>query len=115
LVRTVRRGEVWLAELGPTRGREQTGERPVLIVSTDPFNQGRSHLVVAVPFTTRDRGLPIHVEVQPPDGGLREVSFAMCEQVRSLAVDRLGPQPFGSVSGAVLRSVENRLRLLLGI
>src|SRR4029453_636601 len=103
-MRTIRRGEVWLADLGPTRGREQTGERPVLIISTNPFNQGRSRLVVAIPFTTRPRGLP--------DGGLRDVSFAMCEQVRSLAVDRLGPNPFGSVSPAVLNSVENRLRLL---
>ena len=112
-MRTIHRGEVWLAELGPNRGREQTGERPVLIVSTDRFNQGRARLVVAVPFTTRDRGLPIHVEVRPPDGGLHEVSFAMCEQVRSLAVDRLGPQPFGSVPAGVLRSVEERLRFLL--
>ena len=114
-MRTIRRGEVWLAELGPTQGREQAGERPVLIVSTDPFNQGRARLVVAVPFTTRDRGLPIHVEVRPPDGGLREVSFAMCEQVRSLAVERLGLQPFGRVHAAVLRSVEERLRFLLDL
>jgi mRNA interferase MazF len=114
-LRTIRRGEVWLADLEPTPGREQTGERPVLIVSTDPFNQGRARLVVAVPFTTRNRGLPIHVEVRPPDGGLRDVSFAMCEQVRSLAVDRLGPQPFGSVPAAVLSSVEDRLRLVLGL
>ena len=87
----------------------------MLIVSSDPFNQGRARLVVAVPFTTRSRGLPIHVEVRPPDGGLRDVSFAMCEQVRSLAVDRLGPQPFGRVSAGVLDSVENRLRLLLDL
>jgi mRNA interferase MazF len=112
-VRTIRRGEVWLAEPRPTRGNEQTGQRPVLIVSADPFNQGRSHLVVAVPFTTRRRGLPSHVEVRPPDGGLRDISFAMCEQVRSLAVDRLGSQPFGTVSASVLGAVESRLRLLL--
>ena len=114
-MKTVRRGDVWLADLEPARGREQTGERPVLVVSTDPFNQGRSGLVVAVPFTTRRRGLPIHVEVRPPDGGLRDVSFAMCEQVRSLAVERLGPRPFGSVPPAVLRAVEDRLRLLLDL
>ena len=114
-MRTIRRGEVWLADLEPTRGREQSGERPVLIVSTDRFNQGRSRLVVAVPFTTHRRGLPIHVEVRPPDGGLGDVSFAMCEQVRSLAVDRLGSQPFGRVPAAVLDSVENRLRLLLAL
>jgi mRNA interferase MazF len=114
-VRTIRRGQVWLADLEPTRGREQSGERPVLIVSTDLFNQGRSRLVVVVPFTTRRQGLPVHVEVQPPDGGLREVSFAMCEQVRSLAVDRLGSQPFGRVPAAVLSTVEDRLRLLLDL
>jgi mRNA interferase MazF len=114
-VRTIRRGEVWLAELEPTRGREQAGSRPVLIVSTDPFNQGRARLVIGVPFTTRGRGIPTHVEVHPPDGGLHEVSFAMCEQLRSLAVDRLAPQPFGSVSAGVLRSVERRLRLLLDL
>ena len=87
----------------------------MLIVSTDQFNQGRARLVVAVPFTTRKRDLPIHVEVRPPDGGLREVSFAMCEQVRSIAIDRLGFQPFGSVSASVLGSVQDRLRLLFGL
>jgi mRNA interferase MazF len=104
---------VWLADLGPTRGREQSGERPVLIVSADPINQGPADLVVAVPFTTRRRGIPTHVEVRPPNGGLREVSFAMCEQVRSLATERLGPHPFGSVPAVALRSVEDSLRLLL--
>jgi mRNA interferase MazF len=112
-VRTIRRGEVWLAELGPTRGQEQSGERPVLIVSADPVNQGPANLVVAVPFTTRRWGIPTHVEVRPPHGGLREVSFAMCEQVRSLAAERLGRRPFGSVPAAALRSVEDSLRLLL--
>jgi mRNA interferase MazF len=114
-VRTIRRGEVWLADLEPTRGREQPGERPVLIVSADPFNQGQAGLVIAVPFTTRLRGIPTHVEVRPPDGGLRDVSFAMCEQLRTLAVDRLAARPFGSVPPAVLRSVEDRLRLLLAL
>jgi mRNA interferase MazF len=71
--------------------------------------------VVAVPFTTRRRGIPTHVEVHPPGGGLHEISFAMCEQVRSLAAERLGPRLFGSVPAAVLGSVEERLRFLLGI
>ena len=114
-MRTVRRGEVWLAELGPIRGREQAGERPVLVVSADPINQGPADLVVAIPFTTRARGIPTHVEVRPPDGGLREISFVMCEQIRSLALERLGPRPFGRVPATVLSSVENRLRLLLAL
>lgn len=112
-MRTIRRGEVWLADLNPTRGREQTGQRPVLIVSADPFNQSPAGLVIAVPFTTRERGIPTHIEVRPPDGGLRDVSYAMCEQLRTLAADRLASTPFGGVSSAVLRAVEDRLRLLL--
>jgi mRNA interferase MazF len=112
-VRTIRRGEVWLADLNPSRGHEQTGERPVLVVSADLFNQSPAGLVIAVPFTTRKRGIPTHVEVRPPDGGLRDTSFAMCEQLRTLAADRLAAGPFGSVPPAVLRSVEDRLRLLL--
>ena len=114
-MRTIRRGEVWLADLAPARRREQSGERPVLIVSADPVNMSPADLVIAVPFTTRGRGIPTHVEVRPPDGGLREVSYAMCEQVRSLAAERLGARPFGSVPAAVLDSVENRLRLLLDL
>ncbi len=110
---TIRRGEVWLADLSPTRGREQTGQRPVLIVSADPFNQSPAGLVIAVPFTTHRRGIPTHIEVRPPDGGLRDLSFAMCEQLRTLAADRLDSRPFGNVSSAVLRAVEDRLRLLL--
>ena len=85
----------------------------MLIVSADPINQGPADLVVAIPFTTRRRGVPTHIEVRPPDGGLREVSFAMCEQVRSLATERLGPRAFGSVPAAALRAVEDSLRLLL--
>jgi len=114
-LRSIRRGEVWLADLNPTRGREQTGQRPVLVISASPFNQSGAGLVIAVPFTTRERGIPTHVEVRPPDGGLRELSFAMCEQVRSIATDRLAPQPFGRVSSAILHVVEDRLRLLLNL
>jgi mRNA interferase MazF len=112
-VRTIRRGEVWLADLHPSRGHEQRGQRPVLVVSADPFNQSPAGLVIAVPLTTRKRGIPTHIEVRPPDGGLRDPSFAMCEQIRALAADRLASRPFGTVSPAVMRAVEDRLRLLL--
>ncbi len=113
-MRVVRCGEVWLAGLRPSRGHEQTG-RPVLVVSADPFNQSLAGLVLAVPFTTRRRGIPTHVEVHPPDGGLGDVSFARCEQLRALAADRLSPPPLGNVSRAVLHAVEDRRRLLLAL
>jgi mRNA-degrading endonuclease toxin of MazEF toxin-antitoxin module len=55
------------------------------------------------------------VEVHPPDGGLRAVIFAMCEQIRTLAADRLGDGALGEVSAGVLDAVEDRLRLLLAL
>ena len=44
-----RRGEIWLADLHPTRGREQTGRRPVLVLSVDFFNAGPADLILSYP------------------------------------------------------------------
>ncbi len=109
---TVRRGEVWLVELSPTRGREQAGRRPALVVSADEFNRGAAELVVAIPITSRERGIPLHVAVEPPEGGLRVRSFIKCEDVRSLSVHRLVHR-LGRVSEETLLEVSDRLRILL--
>ncbi len=105
-------GEVWDAELDPTRGREQRGRRPVLVVSADRFNHGPADLVVVVPLTRTDRSVALHVPIQPPEASLRAVSFTMTEQVRSVSVDRLVKRR-GVVAAATLRDVQARLRLLL--
>src|SRR4028118_2154786 len=76
------RGDRWLIDLNPTRGREQAGKRPCLVTSVDLFNQGASGLVVVLPVTSKDKGIPWHVEVNPPEGGLRQRSFIKCEDVR---------------------------------
>jgi len=106
------RGEIWLSDLNPVRGHEQAGTRPVLVVSTDAFNHGPAKLVVVVPLTTRDRRIPLRVRIEPPDGGVREPSFAMCEAVRSVTTERL-MRRWGSVEQATIAAVEDRLRILL--
>ena len=108
-----RRGEVWLVQLSPTHGREQSGQRPGLIVSDDGFNRGRSGLVILVPVTSRARGLPAHVPLPAGSGGLQVDSYAMCEQLRTVSVDRLVDGPFGVVPRTAMRQVEDTLRLLL--
>ncbi len=108
-----RRGEVWFVDLNPTRGHEQGGRRPALIVSVDAFNRGKAGLVFIVPLTTRFRGLPTHVAVHPPAGGVREESWARCEDLRSISVERLVGGPLGVVPVEVLGAVGERLRLLL--
>ena len=108
------RGEIWLADLNPVRGHEQAGRRPVLVVSVNQFNQSRADLVVIVPLTSTLRTLPLHVVVQPPEGGLTNRSALLCEAVRSITKDRLLAR-WGSVSPATMTEVEDRLRVLLGL
>ena len=111
---TAARGEIWLADLDPTRGREQAGQRPVLVISEDSYNQGPSDLVVAVPLTTNIRPIPLHVVVNPPDGGLSRPSRILCDQVRCLARQHLHRR-LGAVSASTLAEVEARLRVLLAL
>ena len=109
-----KRGEVWLADLNPVRGHEQAGERPVLIVSSDGLNKSRAGIVFVVPLTTRDKRIPSHVQLDPPNGGVRTVSFAMCEHLRSVSAERLTAR-WGSVTANVLDDVGDRLRMLLAL
>ena len=106
------RGEVWLASLNPTRGHEQAGVRPVVVVSEDTFNHGPAGLVVIVPMTTTWRGIFLHVRVNPPEGGLHRQSVIKCEDIRSISTERLIEQ-WGLLSSATLAVVEDRLRILL--
>jgi mRNA interferase MazF len=109
----VARGQVWLVDLDPTRGHEQAGRRPALVISADGLNRSRAGVVVVVPMTTRTRSIPSHVEVSPPDGGVHETSYVRCEDIRSVAVRRLVDGPFGVVSPEVMGRVEETMRFLL--
>src|SRR5262249_42593865 len=107
------RGQIWLADLDPTRGHEQAGTRPVVIVSSDMFNHGPARLVFIAPLTRTDRGIPFHVPINPPEGGVGARSYVLCDAVRSISTDRLSGRPWGAISAATLAEVEDRLRMLL--
>jgi len=106
------RGEIWLADLSPVRGREQAGRRPVLVVSAAAFNRSRADLVVVIPITSTLRPIPWHVVVHPPEGGLTNPSALLCEAVRSVSKERLLKR-WGTVAGGTMDQVEDRLRVLL--
>ena len=67
------------------------------MVSADPLNAGPAGIVIVVPLTTTQRGLPSHVEIEPGDSGLDHVSYAKCEDIKSVSdrrlVTRLGVAP----------------------
>jgi mRNA interferase MazF len=109
------RGEIWLADLNPPRGHEQAGARPILIISNDIFNHRLAGLVFGLPLTRTDRRIPLHIPVNPPEGGLSAPSFILCDALRSISKDRLGPQAWGRVSSQTMRRVEDILRVLMDL
>ena len=85
------RGEVRWADLNPVRGHEQAGQRPVLVLSHDVFNE-RSGTVIAVALTSQEprAGFPLTLESKAT--GLNKRSWVKISQVRTLSVERIGPR-----------------------
>ena len=83
------RGEIRWADLNPTRGAEQFGQRPVLILSHDIFNE-RSGTVIAVAVTSQPQraGFPLTLELTTPR--LPKRSWIKISQIRTLSADRIG-------------------------
>lgn len=108
------RGEVWLADLSPTRGHERSGRRPVLVLSEDLFNEGPAGLVIVLPMTSTLRAVPTHVRIDPPEGGVKTRTAVLCEAGRSISRERLTAR-WGVVGPPTMASVEDRLRILLGL
>jgi mRNA interferase MazF len=109
-----RQREVWFVDLNPIVGREQAGRRPALVVSVDQIGTGPSDLCIVVPLTTTDRPNPLHVEIAPPEGGVRERCWAMPEMVRSISRQRLVERR-GTVRPVTIEEVVRRVRLLVRV
>jgi len=108
------RGEVWMVDLDPARGHEQAGRRPALVVSVDPFNHGPAGLVMVPPITSKAKSIPLHVQIKPPEGGVKSASYIKCENVRSVAKERLARR-MGVISPTAQAEVDDRLHILLGL
>lgn len=83
------RGDIRWADLNPTRGQEQSGFRPVLILSHDIFNE-RSGTVIAVAITSQPQraGFPLTLELQAED--LPKRSWVKISQIRTISVEKIG-------------------------
>ena len=108
-VTDLRRGELIWAELDPVRGREQAGRRPVLVIAGELFLEKADTLVIVVPATAVDRGWPNHVQLQGPNVGVTQPTFAMTEQLRTITRDRIGRR-IGVVDLVTIREVDSWLR-----
>jgi mRNA interferase MazF len=108
------RGEIWLVDLEPTRGREQQGRRPALVVSTDRFNRGPAELLIVLPVTKVSKDIPSHVPLPRSRSGLDHDSFIICEQVRCISRERLARR-IGAAPPETMERVSFLLRVLMDL
>lgn len=106
------RGEIRWADLNPVRGHEQAGQRPVLVLSHDVFNE-RSGTVIAMALTSQEprAGFPLTVQLGTPK--LPKRSWVKVSQIRTLSTERIGRR-VGRVSEEELAEVLEGLFELIG-
>jgi mRNA interferase MazF len=107
------RGEIRWADLNPVRGLEQAGQRPVLVLSQDVFNE-RSGTVIAVALTSQPQraGFPLTLELHAR--GLPKKSWVKISQIRTLAAERIG-KVIARSSPEELAQVVEGLNEIIGI
>jgi mRNA interferase MazF len=101
-------GDVVWAQLGPSRGRKQTGRRPLVVVASNDYLETIDTLVIAIPVTSTDRGWPNHVRLQGQTG-LAKPSFGMTEQVTTISRERISAVS-GHVDDETLTTIAMYLR-----
>ena len=115
----MRRGDVFLVDFEPSQGSEANKTRPAVIVSNDAANrsaQRAQHAVVTVvPVTSNvSHVFPFQTHIPAGEAGLRRASKAQAEQVRAIAVTRVGRQ-LGSLSIESMQALDSALRIHLGL
>ncbi len=114
---TIQRGEIYFVNLNPVQGREQTGKRPVLVLSVNSINQ--LPLVITVVVGTKGenitRDYPTNVRVSPLESGLPLETVFLCFQNRSLDKQRFSSKASGRLSSDKMLEIEAAIRYCLGL
>lgn len=113
-VRLIWRGDLYGVDLGKAIGHEPAFQRPAVVVSSDILNNGPGELVAVVPIATTRYGLRSHIELDPDSSGLGHVSYARCDQLRAVSVDRLLVR-WGMVGPEELGEIDRALRFVLDL
>lgn len=112
----IQRGEIYWLDWNPSRGSEQAGRRPALVVQTDVANHKPHYpLTVVVAVSTHGRPIPFHVAVQPEAAnGLTALSYVKCEQIMTVSKDRLVSR-IGVVDSATMAHVDHAIKQVLSL
>lgn len=112
---TVKRGEIYYADLSPVVGSEQGGIRPVLIVQNDVGNKYSPTVIAAAITSQQDKTeLPTHIRVDADDCGLSKNSIVLLEQVRTIDKQRLRER-MGSLGSGAMNRIDRALSVSFGL
>ena len=112
---TVRRGDIFYADLSPVVGSEQGGTRPVLIVQNDLGNRYSPTVIAAAITSRKDKAdLPTHIRVSATGCGLQQDSIILLEQVRTLDKTRLR-EHMGQLPDGDMHRVDRALSVSFGL
>ena len=112
---SIKRGDIYYADLSPVVGSEQGGMRPVLIIQNDVGNR-YSPTVIAAAITSRmgKTRLPTHIDIYAEKAGLAKDSVILLEQVRTIDKKRLG-EKMGHLDESVMTAVNNAIAVSFGL
>lgn len=112
---TVKRGDIYYADLSPVIGSEQGGIRPVLIVQNDVGNKFSPTVIAAAITSQRDKtNLPTHIRVDADGCGLSKDSIVLLEQVRTIDKQRL-KEKMGSLDQGAMNKIDKALSVSFGL
>lgn len=110
----VKRGEIYIADLGTGTGSEQRGVRPVLVIQNDIGNHFSSTIIV-IPITSAiKKNLPTHLQLSRGTGGLLKDSTLVVEQMRTIDKSRLR-NCIGKLSSQTMEDVAQKVMIQVGI
>ena len=112
---SVKRGDIYYADLSPVVGSEQGGMRPVLIIQNDVGNR-YSPTVIAAAITSKmgKAKMPTHIDIFAEKAGLSKDSVILLEQVRTLDKQRLG-EKMGHLDEEMMSAVNNAIAVSFGL
>lgn len=112
---SVKRGDIYYADLSPVVGSEQGGVRPVLIVQNDVGNRHSPTVIAAAITSQRDKSkLPTHIEIPAQDCGLSKNSTVLLEQIRTIDKKRL-KEKMGTLNDNCMNQINDALSVSFGL
>ena len=115
IIMSIKRGEIYYADLSPVVGSEQGGVRPVLIVQNDIGNKHSPTVIAAAITSQREKArLPTHISLDAVSCGLSKDSVVLLEQVRTLDKKRL-KERMGELDSASMHKVDSALSVSFGL